>query len=257
LHPKFGEKTVEQQLKELQEEEEQEVDLNLQEYIARRLQARQSPYPSVVVEVRSMPPPEFTPPPPSGPETPQAIEDDDTSAEDEPITSEFIQQLEALFSKSSLQKDGPDAGFYESIGSHIEEVSLVTPMRIAQEWIARHDPKFDAMTSAFTFSDTAHVDEAYEFVFTNLAMQTTQFLMDGVNYNAETDPGAQKRQYLVMSNFVTSSATSFEKFAKEVENIIQALPTVRDRVQISCLHPEHIQDENRSPVPVFILQWKD
>mmetsp|Transcript_4589 Transcript_4589/g.13022 ORF Transcript_4589/g.13022 Transcript_4589/m.13022 type:complete len:445 (-) Transcript_4589:72-1406(-) len=247
LHPGFGQKTPEQELKELQEEEESgEVDLNLQEYKKRRLQARQSPYPSVVVEVRAMAPPEFTPPPPSGPETPNPIED-----VDEPIDSEFIQNLEALFSKSTLQKDG---GFYDSIGSHIETVSSVTPLSVAQNWVAENDPKFDITACAFTTTDTPHVDEAYEFVFTNLAMQTTQY---GVSAEAQMDAGAQKRQYLVMPNFVTSSATSLEKFAMEVSNIISTLPSIKDKVQVSSFHPEHIQEEKRCPIPVFILQWLD
>ena len=61
MHPNFGAKTPEQELKELQEEEE-EVDVNLQQYKERRLLARRSPFPCVVVEVRAMPPPNFTPP---------------------------------------------------------------------------------------------------------------------------------------------------------------------------------------------------
>jgi hypothetical protein len=237
--------TPEQELKELQQEDEQgEIDLNLQEYKERRLQARRSPYPSIVVEVRSMPPPDFTPPPPSGPGKPKAVEVDDGRVA---INSEFVQQLEALFSKSSLHKDG---GFYESIGSHIETFSSVTPLMVAQNWIAQKDPLFDVRTCAFTVSETMHVDEAYEFVFTNLAMQTSQFL-------SESEAGAQKRQYLVMPHFLTSSATSMEKFAIQAVNIIQTLPSVRDKVELTCLHSEHIDEERRCPVPVFVLQWKD
>jgi hypothetical protein len=246
LHPNFGEKTPEQELKELKEQEEAgEVDLNLQEYKRRRLQARQSPYPSVVVEVRAMVPPDFSSRPPSGPVTPDPIEDVD----DRQIDSEFIQNLEALFSKSTLQKDG---GFYDSISSHMDTFSAVTPMTLAQNWIAEHDPKFDIAACAFTTTDTPHVDEAYEFVFTNLAMQTSQFLT-AVERTMEV--GAQKRQYLVMPNFVTCSATSLEKFAMEVENIITTIPSIRDKVQVTCFHPEHIQDEKRCPVPIFVLQW--
>lgn len=249
LHPDFGAKTPEQQLKELKEEEENgEIDMNLQEYKARRLAARRSPYPSVVVEVTAMPPPDFSPPPPSGPQTPNTIEDVEPA-----LSSDFIQSLEELFSKSSLEheKTKKDGGFYDSIGSQIEEVSAVTPMSIAQSWICQNDPQFEATTSAFTVSDTAHVDEAYEFVFTNLAMQTAQFLA-----RSSAESGAQERQYLVMPNFVTSSATSMEKFAMEVENIIQALPAVRDKVSVSCLHPEHIQEAQRCSVPVFVLHWQ-
>lgn len=247
LHPKFGEKTPEQELKEMQAEDEAgEVDLNLQEYKKRRLLARQSPYPSVVVEVRAMAPPEFTPPPPSGPETPNPIED-----VEEPINSDFLQSLEALFSKSSLQKDG---GFYDSIGSHIEAINSLSPMSIAQNWIAANDPAFDIAACAFTTTDTAHVDEAYEFVFTNLAMQTSQY---GVSAEPVVDAGAQRRQYLVLPNFVTSSATSLEKFSMDVSNIVSTLPSVKDKVQVSFFHPEHIQEGKRCPVPVFILQWLD
>lgn len=236
--------TPEQELRELQQEmDDGEIDLNLQEYKERRLQARRSPYPSVVVEVRSMPPPDFTPPPPSGPEKPKTVDVEDGDME---INSEFVQQLEALFSKSSLHKDG---GFYESIGTHIETFSSVTPLMVAQGWISQKDPLFDAANCAFTVSDTMHVDEAYEFVFTNLAMQTSQFV-------SESDAGAQKRQYLVMPHFLSSSATSMEKLAIQTENIIHALPTVRDTVELMCLHPEHIEEGKRCPVPVFVLQWK-
>ena len=245
LHPKFGERTPQQQLKDLKEEDDEgEIDLNLQEYKERRLQARRSPYPSVVVEVRSVPPPDFTPPPPSGPEKPKSVEVDDSKVE---INSEFVQQLEALFSKSSLHKDG---GFYESIGTHIETFSSVTPLMVAQNWISQKDPLFDVTKCAFTVSDTMHVDEAYEFVFTNLAMQTSQFL-------SESEAGAQKRQYMVMPHFLSSSATSMEKFAIQTVNIIQTLPTVRSKVELTCLHPEHIEEDKRCPVPVFVLQWRE
>jgi hypothetical protein len=260
LHPRFGEKSPEQQLKELQEEDEQgEVDLNLMEYKERRLQARRSPYPSVVVEVRSMAPPEFTPPPPKAPQQPKALEEDDddvqdgTSGDDCKINSEFVQQLEALFSKSSVQKDGD--GFYDSIGSHIETFSSVTPLMVAQSWIDQNDPVFDVTRCAFTVSEATHVDEAYEFVFTNLAMQTSLFLSQ--TGNAMEDVGAQKRQYLVMPHFLSNSATSMEKFSMQVLNIVRTLPPVRNKVDVSYLHPEHVDKDKRCPVPVIILQWKD
>ena len=283
LHPKFGEKTPEQELKELQEEEESgEVDLNLVEYKKRKMLARRSPYPSVVVEVRATPPPDFSqaPPPPKvqPDEAAAAMEgDDELGYKDSEVTSDFVNQLEALFSKSAHIKDenssdGEDKEgkkknkdkFYDSIGSHIEEINMVTPLMMAQTWIADNDPSFDVTASGFTVSETKHVDEAYEFVFTNLAMQTSQFL-NKPSFVTEKESstasvaaaGAQKRQYCVMSNFLTSSATSFEKFAKETTNIIQQLPVIKDKVELSCLHPEHIDASKRSPIPVFVMQWKD
>jgi hypothetical protein len=244
----------------MQEEDDSgEVDLNLQQYKERRLQARQSPYPSIVVEVRSMAPPEFTPPPPSAPQQPKSIDDDDDDDEagfgkvDAKIDSEFVQQLEALFSKSSVQKEGED--FYDSIGSHIETFSSVTPLMMAQTWIDQNDPLFDITKCAFTLSEAMHVDEAYEFLFTNLAMQTSSFLPN--SSAAGEGAGAQKRQYLVMPHFLSNSATSMEKFALQAMNMISTLPPVRNKVEVTMLHPEHVEGEKRCPVPVFVLQWKE
>jgi hypothetical protein len=263
LHPKFGEMTPEEELAELQNEEQDgEVDLNLKEYKERRLMARRSPYPSVVVEVRSIPAPDFSsaeqPAPfPSGPQTPENIEDDDDTVEsDQDITSDFVHQLEALFSKSAHMKDEESNkkkdDFFNAIGNHIEEVTAVTPMMLAQTWIDQNDPLFEAHKCAFTASDTKYVDEAYEFVFTNMAMQTSQFLLD-----SSVDSGAQKRQYLVMGNFVSSSATSLEKFTSQVNNIVNSISQLKGKMTVSCLHPEHVDAKKRSPVPIFILQWTD
>jgi hypothetical protein len=265
LHPKFGEMTPEEELTELQNEEQDgEVDLNLKEYKERRLLARRSPYPSIVVEVRSMPPPDFSsaePRFPSGPQTPENIEDDDDDDDDivdsdQDITSDFVQQLEALFSKSAHMKDEQSNkkrdDFFDTIGNHIEEVSAVTPMMLAQTWIDQNDPLFEARKCAFTATDTKHVDEAYEFVFTNMAMQTSLFLLE-----SPVDSGAQKRQYLVMGNFMSSSATSLEKFTLEVNNIVNTMSQLEGKMTVSCLHPEHVDATKRSPVPIFVLQWTD
>ena len=238
------------------EDEEGEIDLNMQEYKERRLAARRSPYPSIVIEVRSTPRPDFSaplPPPPSGPESPERLDDDDDGdyIADRKITPDFIQQLETLFTKSAYVKDEKKKDeFYGSIGSHIEEISAASPMMQAEMWISENDPLFDIDEAAFTLSETKHIDEAYEFVFVNMAMQTSQFLSDST-----VNAGAQRRQYLVMPNFLTASATSFEKFAKEVNNIIDALPQLRGKMNLSCLHPEHVQEDKRSSVPVFTLEW--
>lgn len=255
LHPSFGQKTPAQELKELQaEEQKEEIDLNLQTYKEQRLHARRSPFPSIVVEVRAMPPPVFTPPPPSGPTSPEPLQEEEIEGVNNP-DSEFVQQLELLFSKSSL--DGSSSspskdGFYDAIGSHLKEVTIATPMSMAQTWIAQNDDLANETTCAFTLSDTQQVDEAYEFLFTNLAMQTTQFLGKG-----QQGGEAQKRQYMVLPNFCTSSATSMEKFAVQATNIINTLPNLLEKVDIDCFHPEHIQADKRCPVPVFLLQWND
>jgi hypothetical protein len=275
LHPKYGEKTPEQELKELQEEEEEgEVDVNLQMYKKQRLLARRSPYPSVVIEVRSMAPPEYTPPPSSRSTPPQSIdeidigkgEDDSSeSAESPKIDADFVNQLEALFSKSSLKSStDKDGDFYESIGSHIETFSSVTPLMVAQNWIAENDSLFDVTQCAFTVTDSTHVDEAFEFLFTNLGMQTSQFLAAEANASdndSESNPiasaiTAQKRQYMVLPHFLSSSATSLEKFTKQAERIIRTLPSIGTKVELTSFHPEDVDELKRCPVPVIVLQWK-
>lgn len=243
LHPMYGERTLEQELHEMKEEESKgEIDLNLQDYKRQRILARRSPYPSVVIELLAMAPPSYTPPPPTGP----------FLSDDIKIDSEVVQRLESLFSRSSLDEtNNLDGDFYESIGSHIETVSSVTPLAVAENWIATNDPHFEATKCAFTVSDVTHVDEAYEFLFTNLGMQTSRFL------EGDTQAGAQKRQYLVMSHFLSNSATSLEKFAVQAEKIIRTLPSVIDKVDVSYFHPENVDEDKRCPVPVIVLQWKD
>lgn len=272
LHPKYGEKTPEQELKELQaEEEEGEIDVNLEAYKKQRILARRSPYPSVVIEIRSMAPPEYTPPPPSGPVSPESVNEIDTETtssgkDDTKIDADFVNQLEALFSKSSLESGssskGKEGDFYESIGSHIETISSVTPLMIAQNWIDQNDPLFDVTQCSFTVTDSTHVDEAYEFLFTNLGMQTSQFLIHSNGNNAsEPKPtsstkSAQKRQYMVLPHFLSRSATSLENFTKTVDRIISTIPSISTKIDLTSFHPEDVNESKRCPVPVIVMQWK-
>ena len=87
------------------EEEAGEVDLNLQAYKKRRNEARRSPYPSVIVEVMSTPPPEYT-----SPRMTYIREEGE-----EQITNEDIARLNALLNlnAASTKKDGD---FYDALG---------------------------------------------------------------------------------------------------------------------------------------------
>ena len=69
--------------------------------------------------------------------------------------------------------------------------------------------------------------------------------------------GKGERNYVVMDNFLTASATSFEKFTAEVNKIIQTIPSLKDRLVVTTLHPEHIESEKRSPLPICVCQWND
>jgi hypothetical protein len=231
LHPAYGRRTPEQELQDLKDEEEAgEVDVHLQEYKKARLLARRSPYPTLVIEVQASPPPDFgASPPPSA-----------AGSDDERISAADIQKLEALFGKSAhISDESEEDSFWNAVGSSLTEVSAVTPLKLAEKFITETGVEGEA---AFTETQAAEVDEAYEFVFNNVAM-----LME-----SET-----KRQYLVMPHFLSSAATSFEKFAAEVSKMLAVLPDLKDRVSITTFHPEHIDSSRRSPVPILAMQWKE
>lgn len=113
LHPQYGMQTPEEKLAAMKhEDEEGEVDLNLQEYKKRRDEARRSPYPSVIVEVKSSPPPDF------GAAAAAAAATAEVKAETKPdddVTSEDVKKLEALFGMSAATKKADDP-FYDALG---------------------------------------------------------------------------------------------------------------------------------------------
>ncbi len=41
----------------------------------------------------------------------------------------------------------------------------------------------------------------------------------------------------------------------DVKNIIEKIDGLNERVSLSMMHPEHVRDERRSPVPVIAIQW--
>jgi hypothetical protein len=251
LHPKFGELTPRQQLQKMKEDDlAGEIDVNYEEFRERRMLARRSPYPTLVLEVRAVPPPDFgQSPPPSMRQSMPAESRRGNDGGGDSITSADIQRLEALFGKSpAFNHPAADRttrqqeeDFFNQIGKSIQEVSSVTPLRLAQEWFAQNDPDIPS-TAVFTESDTQHVDAAYEFVYTNLAMMR--------------DSGTP-RQYLVMPRFLSASATSFEKLSHEVSKLVSVLPDLAGRVKIHTFHPEHVDSAKRSPVPVYVLEWKE
>jgi hypothetical protein len=120
LHPMYGIPTPEEQLASLKhEDQEGEVDVNLQEYKKRRDEARRSPYPSVIVEVMSTPPPDF------GSRREEAVAEAATrdagtgsKAEgDADVTSDDVRRLEALFAMSAAKKSSSaDDPFYDALG---------------------------------------------------------------------------------------------------------------------------------------------
>lgn len=112
LHPQYGMQTPEEKLAAMKhEDEEGEVDLNLQEYKKRRDEARRSPYPSVIVEVKSSPPPDFG----AAAAAAAAAEVKAETKPDDDVTSEDVKKLEALFGMSAATKKADDP-FYDALG---------------------------------------------------------------------------------------------------------------------------------------------
>lgn len=237
LHPSFGERTPAQQLQDMQDEDEAgEVDVNLEQYKKMRLQARRSPYPTVVIELRAQPTPDFNESPP--PSSSRAAAAAATNDEQGNVSAADIQKLEALFGKQAHMQDkhDPESSFWDAVGNSIEEVSAVTPLKLGEQWIAAHaNPPAAA---AFTETGTTQVDAAYEFVFTNIAMLQESTVAE--------------KQYLVMPQFLSAAATSFEKFSTQVHKISSALPDL-GAVTVETYHPEHIDPAKRSPVPILAL----
>lgn len=232
MHPQYGDRTVQQQMEDLRNEEAAgEVDVNLEAYKTTKLAARRSPYPSIVIEVRATPSPDFG----TAPATASAATTDTGN-----VSSDDIQKLEALFGKTAAMEKESDgeATFWDQIGSKIQEVSSVTPTKLAQEWISLN---LNVKEAACTETSTSQVDSAFQFVFANLAMME----------EAQDVP-----HFLVLSNFLSTAATSFEKFTFSVSEILDAIPELRQRIELSTYHPEHIDPTRRSPTPILSLSWK-
>jgi len=129
-------------------------------------------------------------------------------------------------------------------------------METTKEWVKENDPYYRKHLASFTTSNLKHDDSAFEFVFLNLAMQKYSPNGDtpkGERRDREYKAGA--RSYLVLPKFISSSATSFEKFASSVTDIIKVIDGLDDRVSVMTMHPEDIDADKRSPSPVIILQW--
>ena len=96
------------------------MDVNLQEYKKRREEARRSPYPSVIVEVMSTPPPDF------GARRDEAAME--AAARDAGMTDD-VRRLEALFAMSAAKKSSSvDDPFYDALGEVRCDTCFLIPL---------------------------------------------------------------------------------------------------------------------------------
>jgi hypothetical protein len=215
LHPSFGEGM---------DMDATEAD---RKYQSQRLAARRSPYPTLVLEVRASPTPE-----------PFQQSQQPSSASS---TSDVQRQLEALFGQSAHLKE-ETTDFWDALGNSLPEVTTQTPLQRAQHWIAA-TLQLDAAT--VTTSDASAMDEAYAFLFTNMAMFLQQ--ADDV---ADSSP-----YFMVLPQLFPSSATSLERWAEQVGRILAAFGPAVPEVQLTCYHPEHVRPEQRAPTPMIGLAY--
>ena len=129
----------------------------------------------------------------------------------------------------------------------------VRPMDTTMKWITENDCQYSKNLSTFASSDVQHADSAFEFVFLNLSLR--RYAPTDLEKEAELKVGP--RMYLVLPIFVSNSATSFEKFTNDVREIIETVDGLNDRIIVSAMHPEHVDESKRSPQPVMVLQWFD
>eukprot|EP01083_Nonionella_stella_P295262 1003496_1 len=179
---------------------------------------------------------------------------------------DIIFKLEAIYAKSAaLHKKSETKTediFYHAIGmlNGIEEILPSNMIEVVENWVVDNDRRYDADLSTFASSNLKHADSAYEFVFANLALHKVipdddEDDDDGGGVDEKKTYTAGLRSYLIMPKFVSTSATSFEKFAGGVNEIVRSIDGLKNRMIVSIMHPEHVDDDKRSPAPVLVLQW--
>lgn len=245
LHPDY--QTPKQILDQMELQGLLDIEENRQ-ILERKNRARKSPYPTLVIEVKAEPQSEDV-----------IMEKKETNkVELVGALDDVVKRLESIFAMSAAMhkrgKDGNEDMFFNAIGlvPGIQELAPVNAMELTQGWIQENDPDFNERLSTFTSSDLKHADSAYEFVFLNLSLHKYLPLQSPTT---TLKPGA--RSYLILPKFISSSATSFDKFAHDVRRIIGTIDGLDRRVSISSMHPEHIDAAKRSPHPVIVLQWFD
>jgi hypothetical protein len=240
LHPQFG-------LDNSSSHDDNDDDEKYREYQQKKQLARQSPYPTIVLEVRAIPTaPDFGMSDGSSsnqvseqdrdllwkirnPDAAAEENDDDEEVGDEPqVTSTDVSKLEALFGSAAAQ-----------LSSTADPSSTLEQTK---EWIYATQ-QFVETSDVIQSSITTQVDEAYEFVFGEIA-----------NALLPT-PQSQGRLFLVLPQFLTTAATSFEKFAGHMSGILFAAG--ESAVAVHIVHPEHVNANQRAPAPVLVISFAD
>ena len=230
LHPSFGMSNSESSGQDAWEQDPRYVA-----YKEQKLKARRSPYPTIVLEVRAMPPP-------------SNMEDYEAS---QFVDHSEIAKLESLFGQSSLGDP-----LHNALEQHLESLSPKSPMEQAEEWIMANKQHSPSTSLSLTQSDCTQVDEAYAFLLTNASMlleSSSSSSSSDSQYYTVPGVGASSRYYCILPQFLPHAATSLEKFSTHLQGLLDLLSP---GIQVSVYHPEHVESSRRSPMPIVSLSSK-
>lgn len=150
LHPKYGKNTAADILEEMKRQDAVgEINVNEEESADRKDRARRSPYPSLVIEVKSTPPGIVHPPP--GQTEISYTENLVEEIEDQGASKDVILQLEQLFAKSAKllteEPEGEDA-FYKALGK-VSSLILKVCSQLLKTKSANPFPRLQILRKSF------------------------------------------------------------------------------------------------------------
>ncbi|GMH55933.1 hypothetical protein TrLO_g15808 [Triparma laevis f. longispina] len=225
LHPNFRNEdtpppTPESPYEDLSDEERQYQE-KIKLHKLKKTLARQSPYPTVVVEVRSQ-------------KVNSGVDDTLKAANaeqknpsnDSPPSLDSLKFLEASFSKSAAGSTPP------------------TPPSITPDIFPQISPKLSAKTyltlpsAIYREFNGKGVEEAYSFIFEGLG-----HYFEGV--------GGVGHIVVVMPKFLRGSATSFQKFGNDVNKLCEA---IKLPIHATVYHPEDVDEDKRCPVGCLVME---
>jgi hypothetical protein len=258
--------------------EVQDEDPKVQSYKEQRKKARQSPYPTLVLEVKASPPQPLSPPPSVASQDPlsQMSPEIRRAAQSPPgssnVADEDLKKIEALFGKTAATSTADDNESSVERDAASEAVdkftsTIFSPLGQCQNWATENDPTYPAThpeRATFDICTATQVDAVCEFVFQYLAKQ--ERLVPG-------SPAEPRQAYVLLPHFCSKSATSFEKFTIQLRILLALLQFDKSDEQDDTLtlsgsasalegilvsdyfHPEHVDAEKRSPLPILSLRW--
>ncbi len=227
-------------------------------YKQKKMKARRSPHPTIVLEVRSSRPSQGVQGTMEG-ASPEQISQAKADRADrlqqnkpspEAAENPSLAALESAFMRAAVpQNEKPDCEVPSSTKTtdlaDLARRSVMTPLQKAKNW---HREKCDgqdlrANPSSFREFDGKKVDEAYQFVFSMLASEMAQF--------TDAKSASDQRTLVVsMPKFLPASATSFTKFRHDVVKLFES-----SKIDATAMayHPEEVDEANRAPMSILVI----